>query len=186
MATAFRTSAAVSLHKEPPLEVLPALPEPPTSAPVVHAALTLATGMACAVAPVAVPGLLLALAAWHLWNSCTADLRQRRMCHNVAHLAARAARQMGPNHPLVRTLGRYHRLLVRVSGESPNVTGWRGAVRRRALLQRLAHRCQTMLDTWPLWSVPPQPSDVAYLGPLRAGPMMLRSRKRRGLRAHAA
>ncbi len=212
MANLFLTSAAISLHKEPPLEVLPALPSPPATRPLIHGCLTVATGMACAVVPAAVPVLLGVLAGWHLWQGFTAAARERRQLRAVARLSQRAAAQMGQRHPLVRMLGRYHRLLLRVSAEAPNVTGWRVSVRRRALLQRLAHRCQSMLDEWPLFADAPRVTSpgpllpaprsaslvvvprsrivavmpsTALTAPVLVGPMLARSRRRRGLRPRA-
>ena len=189
MANVFHTPAAVSLHKEPPLEVLAELPPPPEGQPLISAGLMVATALSGVLLPAAAPGLFLAWAGWLVLGVLGRARREEALILGVARLAHQACRRMGPQHPLVTTLRRYHRLLLRLSAPPSGAIPLRVLARRRALAHRLAHRSQSMLQEWPLFADPcalaPRHTPLmlppaAPALPARPGPMVLRSRGRRG------
>jgi hypothetical protein len=180
----FLTPTAVSSAREAELESpsLPALERPPSLA---QAVLGITTVVWAVLDPTASPVLFGFWMAAQVGVGITSMVHERRLLCGVERTHARALALFGPHHEATVTLGRYHRLLTRLLRQSPGGVGMRALARRWALCQRLAHRCQHLMDQWPRLAAPTQPPPLPPLLPapdhqaVQRAPMAARARGRR-------
>lgn len=199
MSPSFLTPAAsISLGKEPSLDGprLPQLEQPP-SVPV--AVVGMATVACSLLEPALSPVLFGMWMTFQLALGLGFMVHEKRLLRQSYRVHQRAAALLGEWHPATRTLGRYHRILTRLMRGRPPPRSFRAVARRWALAQRLAHRCQHLLNEWPRLTEPaPTPRTPlarlecathtarnagAAAATARMSPLMLRARARRMARS---
>ncbi|MBI5498422.1 MAG: hypothetical protein HY904_25700 [Deltaproteobacteria bacterium] len=178
------TSVAISTGREQAL-TSPGLPDLEPSPSVLQAMVGVAVVAWAVMDPASSPALAvlwLGFRAMHLLGLCR---REREVLAEVERWHHRARAALGERHHVTRSLGRYARLLSRISAEEGRIPA-RVLARRLALARRLGHRCHHLLEDWPAWTAPVLPPADLDLPPLAFQrpallPLAARARTRRRL-----